>query len=346
MRILTATIIILMLFSSCEKMILGEDEKNTPDNNFEILWNDFDQHYGLFVARGINWDSLYSVYRPQVNSQTTEQELWDIFSHLIEHLDDSHTGIINLETKEKYVSGYALNEQSTEEFSESLITDKYLEYRTIIETETKLSYGKIKDKNIGYIYLGAEDGQSPEKIDEIIQNLKNMNAIILDVRQNEGGFDTYAARIAGAFADSEKFIFSVQTRNGANHDDFDEKKLYYTKKQGDEQFLKPVIVLTDRYTISAGEILLLHLKSFNHVTQVGDTTAGDFSDVSGMRFLPNGWVYRYSIMMYLMPDGSSLDGIGHVPDVYIKNEKSDIDNQTDKVIEKAIDYLFETHGIE
>jgi carboxyl-terminal processing protease len=346
MKILYLSIISILLLSSCEEMILGEDEKNNPENNFEILWNDFDQHYGLFMVRQINWDSLYSVYRPQVNSQTTDAELWSIFTQLLEHLDDSHTGIENLETDENYISGFILNEQSSLGFNEDLITDKYLDYRTIVETETKLSYGKIKNKNIAYIYLGAEDGESPEKIDDVIQNLKSLNAIILDVRQNEGGYDTYAARIAGAFADSEKLIYSVQTRNGKNHSDFDEKKLFYTKKQGNEQFIKPVIVLTDRYTISAGEVLLLHLKSFSHVTQIGDTTAGDFSDVSNMRFLPNGWVYHYSIMMYLLPDGKSLDGIGHIPDVYIKNNQTDIQSQNDKVLEKAIDYLFDTYGID
>ncbi len=328
-----------MLLTSCEKMILGDDEKNSPENNFELLWHDFDRHYGLFKVRNTDWDSLYSVYRPQVTSHTTESELWSVLAQLLENLDDSHTGIYNLKNGDKYVSGSALNDQSVLLFSKDIITNNYLDYRTIVNSEGDLSYGKIKGKNIGYIYLGAEDGEHPEKIDEIIDQLKGCKAIILDLRQNDGGFDTYAARIAGAFADSEKFIYSVQTRNGKNHTDFDEKKLYYTKRQGDEQFTKPVIALTDRATISAGEILLLHLKSFAHVTQIGDTTAGDFSDVSNMRFLPNGWVYHYSIMMYLLPDGTSLDGIGHVPDIYQKNSSTDISSGTDRVIERAIEYI-------
>ncbi|MEN0050775.1 MAG: peptidase, partial [Bacteroidota bacterium] len=83
-----------------------------------------------------------------------------------------------------------------------------------------------------------------------------------------------------------------------------------------------------------------------HITQIGDTTAGDLSDVSNRHFLPNGWSYQFSHQMYLLPDGTSLDGIGHIPDVYIKNEKSDIETGNDLVLERAFEYLFETYGIE
>jgi carboxyl-terminal processing protease len=48
----------------------------------------------------------------------------------------------------------------------------------------------------------------------------------------------------------------------------------------------------------------------------------------------------------LLPNGSCLEGIGHFPDVYIKNSEEDIKNSTDKVIETAIDYLFDNYGIE
>ena len=105
-------------------------------------------------------------------------------------------------------------------------------------------------------------------------------------------------------------------------------------------------MLTDRITISAAEILLLHLKSFSQVTQIGDTTAGDFSDIGMRRFLPNGWQYQYSIMMFLLPDGRSLDGIGHIPDIQIRNSAYNIQSDIDVVFEKALEYLFDEYGIE
>ena len=91
---------------------------------------------------------------------------------------------------------------------------------------------------------------------------------------------------------------------------------------------------------------MLHLKTYSQVTQIGDTTAGDFSTTSGRKFLPNGWSYQYSIQKFLLPNGQSLDGIGHIPDVYIKNTQADLTALNDKIIEKAIDYLWTTYGIQ
>jgi carboxyl-terminal processing protease len=332
--------------SACQKIVLGGDEVNNPENNFELLWKDFDQHYGLFTVRKTNWDSLYKVYRPKVNSKTTNDELWTICTQLIEHLDDSHTFLLVANKDSGYISGHTLNAKSKFDYSKTLVTDKYLDSRTEVASEKNLSFGKVKSKDIGYIYLGEVDGDNPAAIDAVIDSFKNRKAIILDLRQNKGGDDKYAARVAGVFADSEKKIYTVQTRNGSKHTDFDAKTEYFTRKQGAQQFVKPVIVLTDRRVISACEVMLLHLKSFKQVTQIGDTTAGDFSDVSNRRFLPNGWTYQYSPKMYLLPDGKSLDGIGHIPDIYIKNTPTDISANTDKVMEKGIQFLFEKYGIQ
>lgn len=335
----------LISFSSCANLIMDKEEPLTQKNNFEIFWNDFDQHYSLFTIRDIDWNKLYETYRSQVNDNISDEELWNILSNLIAHLDDSHTVLYD-GNGNSYRSGYALNEQSTTEISEDLIIKKYLDFITRIPSEDNLSYGKIKGKNIGYIYLGTMDGQNPSIINEVINELNDYSAIILDVRQNTGGDDRYSARIAQVFSDGAHFIYTVQTRNGIDHDDFDKKKEYHTYSNKESSFLKPVIVLTDRKTISAGEIFLLHMKSFEHVVQIGDTTAGDFSTTSNMRFLPNAWHYKYSIQKILLPNGESLDGIGHIPDVYIKNTESDIRSSNDKVLEKAIQYLFDESQID
>ena len=50
--------------------------------------------------------------------------------------------------------------------------------------------------------------------------------------------------------------------------------------------------------------------------------------------------------MFLLPDGSSLDGIDHIPDVYAKNTITDLNSGTDKVLERGIQYLFDTYEIE
>jgi len=338
-------ILALIIMSSCAKTIIGKDEPNTKSNNFEIFWDDFDQHYSLFDVRNINWNDLYDIYQPQINENQSDEELWTLFSNLIEHLDDSHTVLYD-GNGNSYRSGYELNEQSINEISEELIVTKYIEQITKVPSEDDLSYAKIQDKNIGYIYLGTMDGANPAVMDNVVAQLGVYDAIILDIRQNTGGDDRYSARIAQSFSDGKHFIYTVETRNGPNHNDFDTKTEYFTQRNENNIYTKPVIVLTDRKTISAGEVFLLHMKAFSNVIQIGDTTAGDFSVLSNMSFLPNGWHYHYSIQKFLLPNGNSLDGIGHIPDIYVKNTEADIEAQNDIVIDTAIEYLFNEYGIE
>ncbi len=349
--------VLLISCAACKKVFLSAEAPNDPVNNFELFWHDFDQHYGLFLARSWNWDSIYQVYRPQVNSNTTEEELWTIFSNMIEYLDDSHTFIYNPVSKESYISGFALNNQAKLTISESLIQHTYITDLVKIpdsnEERDIFYYGKIKNKDIAYMYIGSmgnidlENNEAFEQvIDEMVAQFNQHQAVILDVRNNTGGSSEIAARFAGIFAQERVLTITSQSRNGPNHDDFGPKYEYYTEPIGQSHFRKPIIVLTDRRTISAGEELVLSMKTIPDVTQIGDTTAGDFSDTSMRRFLLNGWQYQYSYQMWLLPDGTSPDGIGNVPDVYIKNSPTDIQNGTDKVLESAIQYLFEVYGIE
>ena len=355
-------IILILLLSvalvGCKKLFLGEDETNDPVNNFELFWHDFDQHYGLFLARRWNWDSIYRFYQPQVTALTTEKELWIVFREMISYIDDSHTFIYSPSLNWTFRSGDEETRFVEGEFSLALVKSKYLEtWQSIPNTGThdqdsyiygkdEYIYGKVKDRDIGYVYLNGIEADDRDFMDYVLRQIGIHKAIILDLRNNDGGDDQVAEAIASRFADGEHFIYTSQERNGPDHTDFAEKINYYTHISGNEHYSRPLIVLTDKMTVSAGETLLLHLKAFSQVTQIGDTTSGDFSLISMRRFLPNGWQYQYSVMMTLLPDGRSPDGIGHIPDVQMRNSAYNMQFGTDLVFEKAVEYLLDEYGIE
>jgi len=347
MRNITLAILLLITFTACNKALLEDTVDNSPQTNFQLFWDDFDQHYGLFQARNHNWDSIYNAYQPIINATTTDEELWTYLTEIAAYLDDSHTVLYDPSKDIEFESGSEENDIVEEEFSLNLVTETYLEnfqLLNLVAEEVHL-HGKIKDKNIGYLYFSDFEMTESNFIDKVLETLQTYDALIFDLRNNTGGVDEIAAEIAGRFADEERLLYTVQTRNGLNHDDFTPKTEYYSKKVGEQYFSKPVIVLTDKITVSTAEVFLTYMKSFPLVTQIGDVTAGDFSSIGMRRFLPNGWQYQYSIMRYLLPDGSSLDGIGHVPDVFIRNDKSDIQNQTDIVLEEAFSFLLSEYGI-
>jgi carboxyl-terminal processing protease len=348
-------VILILILSvalvGCRKLFLGEDEPNDPVNNFELFWQDFDRHYGLFQARGWDWDSIYRVYQPQVTTKITESDLWNVFKKMISYLDDSHTFIKNPSQNWFFQSGTEENSFIKAEFSLGIVKGKYLEvWENIPNTGSNdhdaYIYGKVKDRDIGYVYLSNTKIDDKDFMDYVLRQIGQHNAIILDLRNNRGGDLLVAEAIAGHFADGEHFIYTIQERNGPSHADFAEKKKYYTHIKGSEHYSEPLVVLTDKMTHSAAEFLLLHLRAFKEVTQIGDTTSGDFSLTGMRRFLPNGWQYQYSVSMTLLPDGRSPDGIGHIPDVWIRNSAYNIQSDIDLVFEKALEYLFDEYGIE
>lgn len=330
--------------TSCQTLILGEAEASDPENNFGIFWNDFDQHYGLFTVRGWDWDSIYTVYRPQVTPQTTDEELWEIKRQMVEYLDDSHTFVYW--PGKAFFSGNSEDDERIEaEFSLPIILEDHLE---VIDSSSEEEYifGSLRGRNIGYLYLGSIEIEEDNFGDRLLNDIGHHDAIIIDLRNNTGGDDNIGADLAARFSDREELVYTVQERNGPEHTDFAGKTAYSLRKAGPVQYTKPVIVLTDHITVSAAEVMLIYLKALPHVTQIGTPTSGDFSDTGMRRFLPNGWQYQYSIMKFLLPDGTSLDGTGHIPDVEIRNSAEDIAAGNDLVLERAFRYLFEEYGIE
>ncbi|MDN5202547.1 S41 family peptidase [Fulvivirgaceae bacterium BMA10] len=322
---------------ACESFLIGDEPTNTAENNFEILWEQFDRWYGLFLVKDIDWHQIYSDYRPRVTSTTTDTELWQIVTEMLEELNDSHTEIWDPRTGRRFISGFADNLQARKEFDLQLIEQKYLDNHFEATGDQGMVYGSINNE-IGYIHVFNFESHHRE-IDHVMNQLSDFKGIILDLRNTSGGENEGVIGISGRFADQRRFINTVQTRNGPEYDDFDEPIRKYVKPGGDYQYTQPVVLLTDRFTISAAESLSLYMVSLPHVTQVGDSTAGAFSDSFFNRFLPNGWIYTMSYQLVLLPDGTSPEEIGVIPEIFLKNTETDIASGNDKVLEFAIDYL-------
>ena len=333
-----------LLLAGCQKMILGDDEANDPENNFEIFWHDFDQHYALFEVRGWDWDSIYTAFRPRVKANTSPDELWEIQREMIGYLDDSHTFVYRPGVG-FFASGSEEDERTEAEFSLPLIMERYVETVDSSAEEAYL-YGHCRGRDIGYLHLSGVDIEDEGTIDEMVVALGDRAAIILDLRNNTGGDDNSAAAIAGRFAAGRELVYTVQERNGPAHYDFAPKTEYYLDRRGPAQYAKPVVILTDKITVSAAEVLLMYLEPRAETTRIGTATSGDFSDTSMRRFLPNGTQYQYSIMKFLLPDGRSLDGAGHQPEVFVRNSAADIAAGNDRVLERAFTFLFQEYGIE
>ncbi len=329
----------ILSITACDDVLLGEQEPNNPENNFEVLWNDIDKMYGGFAVKKINWDSLYEINRPLITSTTTDTELYNIFSGMLDHLDDNHVSLIPVNTGlPVYQSGIIGRMKTFSDFRLSSIAAKYID--ELRSYSGSILFGILKG-NIGYILIaGMEEGVGTyeKAFDYFFEYMKDTEGIIIDVRNNHGGNDQESVYIAGRFATEPKSGFSFRLKDGPGHDDFTRFYEYKIEPQGESQYTKGVAVMTHRFTISAAETFALAMSMYDHVTIVGDTTSGAFSDMT-TRELPNGWVYTISIGDWRTPDGTSYEGIGFPPDVVIQNDSVDVINGRDEALEKAISIL-------
>src|SRR6478609_6584247 len=61
-----------------------------PEKNFEVLWKTFRNRYPFFELRNVDWNKQYDTYRPQITSETSDEELFDVLRRMLEPLDDGH----------------------------------------------------------------------------------------------------------------------------------------------------------------------------------------------------------------------------------------------------------------
>jgi carboxyl-terminal processing protease len=327
-------------FSSCQKVLLPAASNNAPTKNFDEMWKGYNEWYGTFEVRHINWDSLYNIYRPQVNDNMSNTALYNTLGQLITPLNDIHAF---LQPTSDELPRYESNEfirthKVQQDFSIDVIKQNYLP--TLTTVDENLQYG-ILNGNIGYIHFAAFDMPVKfyeQQMNTIMPALQNTRGIIVDIRNHGGGDDRVSRYVAGWFAQERKLFMTVCKRNGTARNNFTAPEYWYVEKQGSFQYAKPVRLLTTRWTASAGETFTWAMNTQAQVKQMGDTTAGGFTDVIS-RELPNGWLYFVGVGDYRNANGESEEGKGVPPSIRIINTKADIDARKDKVLEMAIEQL-------
>ncbi len=334
-----------------------------PRANFEALWRMFDRNYGSFIPKRIDWDLLYRVYRPKVTSRTSDRDLFEVMSRLLEHLNDNHVKVQSRRPPRFFRSGILgnLNRDARgrpipigyniPDFSLDLVKVKYLRSRFEERLPgTKLAayfggdfplytFGRLK-RDVGYFHIRNFDEveRTAAVVDELVTEFRKARGLIVDIRGNGGGWDPVAKAIADRFADTRRLYMVTRTRNGPRHDDFTPPRYWYTEPKGPHPFTRPVILLTHRWSISAADCFALAMRELPHVTNLGEFTSGAYSD-EYWDTLPNGWMVSIPNKLYLDAAGRSWEGIGTPPDVRLVNTREDIAAGRDRVLEAALELL-------
>jgi carboxyl-terminal processing protease len=149
-----------------------------------------------------------------------------------------------------------------------------------------------------------------------------------------GGNDEFAYEVADRFAEKKSIGMFKKNRKGG-YEDFGEAETWYLEPKGKPNFLKPVIVLTNDKTVSAGDVFALIMKELPNVKIIGENTRGIYSDMYGFE-LPNKWLVSLSNQRYYNAKMICYEGSGTPVDITVKNTRQDLLKMTDPVMMKAL----------
>lgn len=194
-------------------------------------------------------------------------------------------------------------------------------------TSTAYSIIESKGKRIGYISLSSFTANSGADFQESLIELekdKKIDSLIVDLRNNTGGYLNSASNIANIFLEKGKVIYSLDNKDG---------KVSYKDETNQKMDIK-VIVLVNQNSASASEVLAAALKDSYGATIVGMTTFGKGTVQTTKQH--GDTMIKYTSAKWLRPNGECVDGVGIKPDheveVVIKNNTL-YDKQLDKAIE-------------
>uniref|UniRef100_A0A7C5U2P9 S41 family peptidase n=1 Tax=Fervidobacterium nodosum TaxID=2424 RepID=A0A7C5U2P9_9BACT len=179
-------------------------------------------------------------------------------------------------------------------------------------------------KKVGYVLLTKFNEPVPGELQKALKKLydQEIEALILDLRNNPGGLLDVAIQVSNYFLDPGKIIVSVKDRNGKITDRY--------ISQGNNYPKVPMAVLVNNGSASASEIVAAALKDNNRAILVGQKTFGKGSVQRGFP-LSNGGTVFLTIAHYLTPAGKDIHRVGIEPNVTVQEAT----NTTRKVEAKA-----------
>jgi len=324
-----AVVFLIIIFSSCEEVFIDADPKNDPVVNFDFLWSEVDQKYSFFDFKKVDWDSVYNVYRPQVNSSTTREELFNVMANMLNTLRDGHVNLrsdFNISKYENWFLDYPAN------FEREMILYYYL------GNDYKIT-GPLLHKEIegvGYVRYGSfQSIIGEDALDYVFTTYKNSKGIIIDIRGNEGGDPANGFKILERIIKDRKIIYRHAFKNGPAHNDFESFNDVYLEPDMEKiRYDKKVVVLTNRLVYSAANYFSAICRVYG-IMLIGDQTGGGGGAPAGSE-LPNGFHVNYSSSVCLLPDGYNIED-GIPPDIKVDMTDEDKLNHIDTIIETAID---------
>lgn len=204
--------------------------------------------------------------------------------------------------------------------------------------DCKKEENNTSDPSVAYIRLSQFGDKTNDEwlsqinsINQDIKKEKNFKGIILDLRNNPGGYLNDAVFIASEFINNGVVVMQ--------EDGTGDKKELTVSRQGSLTGNQPLIVLINRGSASASEIVAGALRDHNRAKLLGERSFGKGTVQEAVE-LGQGASVHVSVAKWLTPNGTWVDKKGLEPDIKVdldtKSGAKEIDNQLQRAISELI----------
>ncbi|MBQ4480711.1 MAG: S41 family peptidase [Victivallales bacterium] len=171
----------------------------------------------------------------------------------------------------------------------------------------------LPETTIGYLGFHEFAGDAPQEFEKALRQLveEEATAIIIDLRQNPGGFVDHAVEICSMFLPDKLLVVSIEGRNP------DTTISHFTAQRYHLPDRIPVVLLIDGGSASAAEIMAQCLKDYNRVTLIGERTFGK-GIVQTSFNMPQGGMLKLTIAKYFTKSRKPIHQQGIEPDIKVK----------------------------
>ena len=189
---------------------------------------------------------------------------------------------------------------------------------------------ELKDGEIAYLKIYQFSEKAIFDFDKVASQILNSPAkkIILDLRNNPGGYLEVAQDIAGWFVERGKIV-AIEDFGGKR------KNIEYKSKGNGKLGKYPIIVLINQGSASASEILAGCLRDNLNVQLIGEKSFGKGS-VQELKKLKDNSSLKITVAKWLTPKGELITDKGLEPDIKVEMES---DEEKDLQLEKALEII-------
>ena len=176
--------------------------------------------------------------------------------------------------------------------------------------------GYLLEKDIGYIRISSFQNPTVGLLKETLarlvkENDRYLESLVLDLRNNPGGVLDGAVDVANLFIDKKGLVVYTEGRIPSSN-------IKFKTEPGDIMLNSPIVVLINKGSASASEIVAGALQDHKRAVIMGSTSFGKGS-VQTIIELKGGYGLKVTTARYYTPSGRSIQAKGIEPDIALKN---------------------------